>query len=129
MRQRYKKLTVWEKSLDLVYDVYQLLPRFPVEERFGITQQIRRCSVSISSNIAEGAGRGSVKDFVRFLYIARGSTNELETQLIIAQRLGFIAQEQISGIISKIEEIQKMIFGLIQHLNPLTDSDTSNLED
>ena len=86
------RLIVKEVAIDLVVYVYDLTRTFPIEERYGLTSQLRRCAVSIPSNIAEGANRHSVRDFLRFLYIAKGSLAELETQLTIAVRLGYIAE-------------------------------------
>ncbi|MDM3870846.1 four helix bundle protein [Porticoccus sp. W117] len=91
--KKYQKLVVWKQAMELAFDVYQMTKLFPDEEKFGLTSQMRRASVSIASNIAEGAGRGSDKDFVRFLTIARGSANELETQAMLAIRLGFLSPE------------------------------------
>ena len=86
----HKDLTVYKTSIDLVIDIYQLSQNFPHSEKFGLTSQIRRASVSIPSNISEGAARSSKKEFIRFLYIALGSVAEIETQLEIAYRLKFI---------------------------------------
>jgi four helix bundle protein len=86
----YKKLQVWREAMDLVSDVYRLTKKFQKEEMFGLTSQMRRCSVSIPSNIAEGAGRNGNKEFIHFLGITFGSCCELDTQLIIAERLGYI---------------------------------------
>ncbi len=108
----FKELKVWQQSVDLVVDIYQATRRFPSEEMYGLTSQIRRSSVSIPSNIAEGAGRIKPGDFNHFLNIARGSSNELETQLIIAERLNFIGKNESVEIFSKIDEIQRMITGL-----------------
>ncbi|MDX9882467.1 MAG: four helix bundle protein [Prolixibacteraceae bacterium] len=108
----FKELKVWQQSVDLVVDIYQLTRQFPSEEMYGITSQIRRSSISIPSNIAEGAGRIKPGDFNHFLNIARGSSNELETQLIIAERLNFIDKNETREIFIKIDEIQRMITGL-----------------
>lgn len=112
----YKELKVWQQSVDLVVDVYQITKQLPSEELYGLTSQIRRCSVSIPSNIAEGAGRIKPGDFNHFLNIARGSSNELETQFIIAERLGFLENGKSREIINKIDEIQRMITGLQKSL-------------
>lgn len=118
MSQRYDNLQVWQKSMDLVCETYKLISIFPLEEKFGLAQQIRRSAVSIPSNIAEGAGRKAVRDFMRFLFIALGSANELETQILLSQKLGFIAASQIDSVINRIGEIRKMLYGLIQRLDP-----------
>jgi four helix bundle protein len=112
----YKKLKVWEKSIELVLDIYKLTSGFPKSEQYGLTSQIRRCAVSIPINIAEGSGRESEGDFNHFLNISKGSSNELETQLIISSRLGFLNNENFTSCISVIEEIQKMLAGLQRSL-------------
>ena len=86
----FRDLLVWQKGIVLVTEIYSLTNKFPKEEQFGIISQIRRCAVSISSNIAEGAARKSVKEFKQFLYISLGSASELDTQLIISQNLNFM---------------------------------------
>jgi len=109
---KYRELIVWQKSIDLVVDIYRTSGKFPPSEMYGLTSQIRRSSISISSNIAEGAGRMKNGDFSRFLNIARGSMNELETQLIIAERLQYISKDDINDLLDKIDEIQRMLTGL-----------------
>ena len=89
----YKELKVWDKAVNLAVDVYKSTEGLPQDERFGLTSQIRRCVVSVSSNIAEGAGRNTKGEFNQFLGIAYGSSCELETQLIIAEKLNFIEKE------------------------------------
>jgi four helix bundle protein len=101
-----EKLIIWQKSVDLACDIYKITASFPAEEKFGLVSQMRRSGVSIPSNIAEGAGRGYNTQFAQFLSIASGSTNELFTQLIISNRLGFI--HNIDKLKSQIEEIGKM---------------------
>lgn len=110
----YKELKIWQKSMDLVEKVYALTSSFPKEERFGLISQIQRCAVSIPSNIAEGAGRNSNKEFRNFLGIANGSTNELNTQLILSNRIGYSKKEDLDEIFNLITEIQKMNFTLIK---------------
>lgn len=100
--------------MSLVEDVYQLTRHFPDSERFGLTSQLRRAAVSVPSNIAEGAARGSTADFIRFLYIARGSLSEVETQIQIAQRLGFTQDTQ--PITGRIDQVFAQLGGLIKHL-------------
>ena len=105
---KYKDLKVWQKGVELTKLIYEITATFPAEEKFGLTNQIRRASVSIPSNIAEGAGRNSSKEFIQFIAIATGSCYEVETQLIIAIELKYIkAAEEIFNL---IEEIQKMLF-------------------
>lgn len=104
----FKELKIWNRAMDMVVDVYKTTEKFPSEEKYGITSQIRRSAVSVPSNVAEGAGKNSDKDFVRFLSIAQGSSYELQTQLILSQRLGFIKKENCDAIVNDISEIQKM---------------------
>lgn len=110
----HKDLTVYVTSIDMVIDIYQLSQNFPDSEKFGLTSQIRRASVSIPSNISEGAARSSKKEFIRFLYIALGSVAEIETQLEIAYRLKFI--KDTPEVVEKIIYIRRMILKLIQSL-------------
>src|SRR5436853_6958040 len=88
----YRELIAWQKAMEIVCRIYQLTSSFPAEERFGLTNQLRRAAVSIPSNIAEGQGRGVSRDFARFLRIANGSRQELETQITISIRLGYLDQ-------------------------------------
>lgn len=112
--RNYKKFDIWIKSIDLVEYLYVLTKSFPKEEQYCLIDQIRRSAVSVPSNIAEGAGRESVKDFKHFLFIAYGSLSEIETQIIIAERLKYLSS--INEICAKIEEIKKMISGFIKKL-------------
>jgi four helix bundle protein len=114
MMKSHKDLDVWKKSMDLVTEIYRVTKNFPKEETYGLTNQMRRCVVSIPSNIAEGAGRNSKKEFVQFLYVALGSVSELETQLIIALNLAYL--RDIKQFLYQIESIKKMLNGLINHL-------------
>ncbi len=109
---QFKNLLVWKKGMDLVVEIYSHTDKFPDKEKFGLTNQINRCVVSVVSNIAEGAGRKSEKEFNNFLGIALGSTCELETQLLIAYRLNYIEEKTVNTITKSIEETQKMIVGL-----------------
>lgn len=109
---QFKNLLVWKKGMDLVVEIYAHTEKFPDKKKFGLTNQINRCAVSIVSNIAEGAGRNSEKEFNNFLGISLGSTCELETQLLIAGRLKYIEEDTVSKIIKSIDEIQKMLVGL-----------------
>ena len=108
----HKDLIVWNKSMDLVITTYKLTSNFPSEEKFGLTSQMRRASVSIPSNIAEGAARNSTKEYIRFLYIALGSLSELETQFLITIRLNYLSD----FLDDKIIEIRKMLLSLIKKL-------------
>jgi len=112
----FKELKVWQLSRQLVKEIYVLTSNFPTEEKFGLISQLRRCSVSIPTNIAEGSGRKTDKDFTQFLNISLGSAYELETLLILAFDVNFISSEQLETLSNKISEIQKMTFGLIKTL-------------
>jgi four helix bundle protein len=109
---KFKELIVWQKSVDLAVDVYSLTKKFPSDERFGLISQLNRSAVSIPSNIAEGAGRNSKKEFNHFLGITVGSSFELETQLVISQKLNFIKEEQLEVILKNVHDIQYMTYGL-----------------
>lgn len=109
----YKELFVWKRSIKLCAKVYILTSKFPGEEKFGLISQMRRASVSIPSNIAEGGGRRSDKEFLYFLGVAHGSICELETQLYVSLELEFIKQNQLDELGAEITEIQKMLYALI----------------
>lgn len=113
---KFKDLKVWQRAIHLSTEVYKLSASFPKEEKFGLVSQITRSAVSIPSNIAEGAGRNTSKDFARFLSIALGSAFELETQLIIATRLSYLKEEESNKLIIDLVEVQKMINGLQRSL-------------
>jgi len=112
----FKELKVWQISRQLVKSVYELSGSFPTEEKYGITSQLRRCSVSIPTNIAEGCGRNTDKDFAHFLNISLGSAYELESLLFLCFDLKLISENQLEEILARIAEIQKMTFGLIKTL-------------
>jgi four helix bundle protein len=113
----YLELRIWQRSRELVKLIYQLTESFPDSQKYGLTNQMQRAAVSIPSNIAEGAGRNSSKDFVRFLDIANGSAFELETQLFLSSDLGYTTINQVENIISELKEIQKMIFKFRESLD------------
>ena len=113
----YKNFTVWQKSHQLTLDVYKIVNDFPKEELFGLVSQMKRSSSSIPTNIAEGCGRNSDKEFERFLIIAFGSANELEYQFILSRDLNFIDAEMSEKLMFQIEEIKKMLNSLISKLN------------
>ena len=113
----YKELKVWQKARELVKFIYQLTKKYPKEEMYSLTSQVRRAVVSIPSNIAEGAGHSSKKEFSRFLEIAYASTCELDTQIILSFDLEFISQDELSTSARYIEELQKMLNGLIRSLS------------
>ena len=110
----FKELMVWQKSMDLVCEVYSYTKVFPKEEIYGLTSQIRRASVSIPSNIAEGASRAGSKEFLQFLHIARGSASELETQLLLAEKIGYLPTNPI--LFAKLTSIKQLLNGLIRSL-------------
>jgi len=112
----YRDLKVWQKSIELARDLYSRTRSFPEDERFGLTNQVRRAGVSICSNIAEGQARRTTKDFVQFLYISRGSLAELDTQLTLSHKLGYLDEENYQKLLSQIDEIQRMLYGMITKL-------------
>jgi four helix bundle protein len=112
----HKDLDVWKKSVRLVVDIYRLTKGFPPEERFGLTAQIRRASTSVPANIAEGWGRGSTKEFIKHLKIARGSLTELDTHLIVSGELGFFDKVESSQFDVAIPDVGKMLNRLISAL-------------
>jgi len=113
----YRDLLVWQKAMDLVDAVYRLTRGFPREEIYGLTSQVRRAAVSIPSNIAEGHGRRTCRHFLHFLSIARGSIKELETQLLIAQRLGYANQADSSGMLDLSDQVSRLTTGLMNSLH------------
>ncbi len=112
----YTELLAWQKSIDLVTDVYQLTSRFPKEEIYGLTSQIRRAAVSVPSNIAEGQGRLSTGEFRQFLGHARGSLAEVETQVHIAQKLNYISPLEAGQLLASCEEVGRILNGLLAAL-------------
>lgn len=112
----HKKLDVWNKSIDLTVDIYKLSESFPKSEVYGLTGQMRRAAVSVASNIAEGAARQTKKEFINFLHMAQGSVSELDTQLVIASKLGYFSEGIHGEIESRLETISKMLTGLIKSL-------------
>ncbi len=112
----YRDLIVWNKSMFLVTSIYTILKKFPDDEKFGLVSQIKRSSVSIPSNIAEGYGRNYSKDYARFLQIARGSLYEMQTQIEISKNLNFISDRDIKEIFDLTLEIEKMLNSLINKL-------------
>ncbi len=116
MYSNYKKLLVWQKAFFLSVEVYKITKSFPDEEKFGLVSQMRRSAISISSNIAEGAGRASKKEFVNFLSIAKGSCNELENQVLMSEKLEFMNSNKSAQLQNTCFEILKMISKLISNL-------------
>lgn len=112
----HKDLVVWQRAMDLVEKVYRVSRRLPKDEIFGIRSQIQRAAVGIPSNIAEGAKREHINEYIQFLAIANGSSAELETQLILIEKLYPIVSKEIDLLNKELEEIQKMIHGLMKSL-------------
>ncbi|MFI5204186.1 MAG: four helix bundle protein [Flavobacteriales bacterium] len=117
MNAGFKKLIVWQKSIDLAVHIYRLTSEFPDHEKYGMKSQINRSSVSVACNIAEGAGRVSKKEFANFLSIARASGNELETLLIISARIGYINENTLKASQERITEIQRMLNALKTYIS------------
>ena len=116
MLKNYKELKVWQKSYQLCLEMYKATKTFPKNEGFGLTSQMRRAALSIPSNIAEGYGRKTTPEYVRFLYIAYGSTCELETQLLLSGDLGYLSKESLLELQGDIGEVERMLKALIKSL-------------
>ena len=114
MERAHHRLVAWKESMDLVKAIYTLTGAFPHEERFGLTSQMRRAAVSVPSNISEGAARGSTREFMQFLYFARGSLSELETQLLIASELEYAGE--IRPVATQINKMFSLLAGLMRNL-------------
>jgi four helix bundle protein len=112
----HKELNIWKDSIALVTKIYELTSNFPEGEKFVLVTQMRRCAVSVPSNIAEGAARKNDKEFIQFLYISLGSLTELETQLIISNNLGYISND---NLISELEKLIKSLISFIKYLKSL----------
>lgn len=112
----YKDLIVWQKAMDLVVEVYNITKLLPKFETYGLSDQMRRAAVSIPSNVAEGQGRQSTRDYVHFLTIARGSCAEIDTKLLICVRLGYIKDLDIKSVLSLSDEVGKMLSAMINKL-------------
>jgi len=115
--KNFKELRIWQKSMDIAVNCFKLTEEFPKEEKFGLSIQITRAGVSIPSNITEGSSRSSEKDYARFIEISMGSSYELETQLLIAQRLSYGNQSLLSQTITDVNDEQKMLMGFGNKLN------------
>lgn len=112
----YKNLIVWQKAREVVKEIYLLSEKFPKSESFGLMQQLRRAVISISSNIAEGAGRSTDVDFCRFIDIANGSAFEVESQLFLAFDLNYISKSELNDFTSKMQDVQRLLFKFRQNL-------------
>jgi four helix bundle protein len=115
--RHYKDLVAWQKAMELVTEVYRLTEDFPDHEKFGLVSQVRRAAVSVPSNIAEGQGRATPGEFKQFLGHARGSLFEVETQLLIAENLAFADQDKTQCCLDLVQDVGKLINGLIRSLN------------
>jgi len=113
----YKDLFIWKKGIDIAEAIYDLTEKYPKNELYGIVSQMRRCSVSIPSNIAEGFSRHYTKEYIRFLFISRGSCSELETLLILSEKLEYITSDDTASLSQQLETEGKMLTGLIRKLN------------
>jgi four helix bundle protein len=118
--KNYKELKVWQKSYQLCLEIYRITAKFPKEERYGLTSQVRRSAVSIPSNIAEGYGRKTTADYIRMLFIAYGSVCELETQILLAGDLDLIEKDELDALKENITEIERMLKALIKSLENKT---------
>ena len=116
MLKNYKELKVWQRSYQLCLEIYKITKRFPNGERYGLTSQIRRAAVSVPSNIAEGYGRKTTPEYIRFLYIAYGSNCELETQILLSGDLGYIETGKLEILKEGIGEVERMLKALIKSL-------------
>lgn len=119
--QSYKELIVWQKAIELVKEIYLITNQFPQSEIYGIISQMRRASISIPSNIAEGYGRKQIKSYVNFYAIAYGSALELETQLIISKELKFISQEEVMKAEALLTEVCKILNSMITKMKLISD--------
>jgi len=115
MDKPHKKLDLWNTAMELAVIIYQVTDSFPREERYSLTDQIRRAVSSVPSNVAEGAGRQTKNEFINYLHMAQGSLSELDTQLELARRLGYLAQDSWTMLDRRVERIDKMLSGLIRH--------------
>ncbi|MBQ7454263.1 MAG: four helix bundle protein [Selenomonadaceae bacterium] len=109
----YRDLVVWQKSMDLTVEIYRLTKNLPKDELYGLTNQLRRAAISIPSNIAEGSARLSTKEYLRFLSIARGSKVEIETQLLLCVKLGYLQQSDMDNALNLCTEVGKMLNAII----------------
>lgn len=114
----YRRLAVWEKAHQITMSVYRITAAFPDTERFGITSQLRRAASSIPTNIAEGSGRGSDRDFVRFIHIAAGSASETEYLIFLSSQLGYVSNDTSQQVSSLCSEVRRMLYSLSKKLTP-----------
>jgi four helix bundle protein len=112
----YHDLVAWRKAISLAKRIYQITGGFPPQEIYGLTSQLRRAAVSIPSNIAEGQSRGHTREFIHFLYISLGSLAEVDTQLILARELGFLQDEDTRQLGLDLQELRRLLYGLVRSL-------------
>lgn len=120
--RNYRELETWQQAMDLTEAVYAATKTYPKDEMYGLTSQTRRSAVSVPSNIAEGQGRGSTRDFVRFLAVARGSLCELETQLMLGSRLGYVEETAVEALLKRAGTVGRLLNGLIRSVAPSIDT-------
>lgn len=120
--QSHRDLVAWQKAFGLGLAIYEATGCFPADERFGLTSQLRRASVSVACNIAEGYGRGSTADYLRFLRVARGSLYEIDTQLLLALKLGYLAQDIHQSLNNQLDECGRVLAGLIRSIEEASGS-------
>ena len=116
-RPHFSRLEGWQRALDLVVECYRLSEQLPKTEQYGLSSQLRRAAVSVPANIAEGRGRGSQRDFARFLVIARGSLMEVESHLLVACRLNFLSGDQIAAVVQIRDEVGRLLNGLLRRIH------------
>lgn len=114
MKHNFRQLNIWQRSMSLVEQIYAI--RFPMDERYNLSSQVRRAAISVPSNLAEGCGRKGEKELIQFCHIATGSLCELETQMILSSKLSFISNESAKKIINEIVDIRKMIYSFIKSI-------------
>lgn len=126
--RKYTNLDVWKEARLLVTEIYAVSKNFPKDEQFGLITQLRRCAISIPSNIAEGCGRNHKKDSIQFFYIARGSLYEAETQLYICFDLKYLLETDLHNILAKLETVRKLLNGLIRYYSSESNLSTKNTQ-
>ena len=117
MASQFKNVEAWQKAVALAVEIYRVCKMFPRDERFGLISQMQRAAVSVPSNIAEGRGRSTARDYRNFLFHARGSSHELETQIEIARLLGYVADDEASTLTEATNKVQRLINGIIRSLD------------
>ena len=127
MKNRYKNLNAWKKSMKLLEMVYDICNKLPDKERYVLEHQLKKCAVSVPSNIAEGYGRKTTKEMIHFLYIAKGSLYEMETQLIILKNIRLSDNENIDPSLSLLEECLKLVNGTIKHYKNIAPQNSKNI--